>query len=129
MRSLVRRQRRTSKNAGTGSLPDLVYTDRRRVTSVVGCKMCSKLWDHFAGRSINNSTVNIKLGGRYLESEAARSCALCSVISNAVNEAISDSPIESVSLHTSSVGGPLDMVMWLVNGDTRSFELYTHPGR
>jgi hypothetical protein len=45
-------------------------------------------------------------------------CLLYAVISGAVERAVHDLPVESVSLHTKSVGGPLDMIVWLVNGDT-----------
>jgi hypothetical protein len=55
-------------------------------------------------------------------------CSLCTVIANAVEQRVDDRPLESVTLHTSSVGGPLDMIAWFVDGETRSFELYTHSG-
>lgn len=129
VRRLAGRKSRTRADATADSFSDLRYTDPHRVANLTGCKMCWQLWDFVLGRLIDNSTLNIKLNGEYLGSTAAMSCSLCSVISHAVENAIHDSRVESISLHTSSVGGPLDMVTWLADGNTRSFELYTHPGK
>jgi hypothetical protein len=135
-------QRQISTNAGDYGLADLTLTDQYQPRSSGlptflqhGCNMCAQLWNHCAERperSLAKVTFSIHLKAEYLGSRSAMRCSLCSVISNAVDaaeECIDEWPVESVSLHSSSVGGPLDMVVWLINGDTMSFELYTHRGR
>jgi hypothetical protein len=136
---MYRPQRPIKSDAGTYGLVDLPLMGQRRAPEPRlptllrhGCNMCFGLWVHCAEVSSNTSTFSIKLKAEYLGSQAALSCVLCSVVSKAVDaaeECIDDWPVESVSLHSSLVGGPLDMVVWLINGDTTSFELYTHRGR
>jgi hypothetical protein len=88
--------------------------------------MCSQMWSYSVEQSVNDNTLNIRLDGAYLGSQAAMACSLCAVISSAVERAVHDLPVESVFLHTRSVGGQLDMIVWLVNGGTQFFDLYTH---
>jgi hypothetical protein len=90
---------------------------------------CCRLWSHFPDKATNTGTLNIKIEADYLGSRAALTCPLCSIIANAVRRCTDNCALEAVTLHTSSIGGPLDMVVWLLNGDTRSFELYTHAGK
>jgi hypothetical protein len=90
---------------------------------------CCRLWSHFPDKTLTSGTLNIKIEAEYLRSRAALTCPLCSVIADAVQQCTENCALEAVTLHTSSIGGPLDMVVWLMNGDTKSFELYTHAGK
>jgi hypothetical protein len=133
VRTSVQPQNQTSyiTNTGAGDFADTTSTNEHELTEFdyPHAQWCCRLWYHSPDKATNTGTLNIRIEAEYLGSRAAITCPLCSVIANAVGQCTENCALEAVTLHTSSVGGPLDMVVWLVNGDTKSFELYTHSGK